>query len=227
MILSKLIDGCTWSNNSVIVNNPAEARFIHKLLRELVLDSHLYVTKVTGFYITSVTKDRMHGGVQIARDNNLGDSYLEVMANLQDKVFLSSSAEELKIPLQVGVNTLNDVSVLCNQNPIKTLCVDPYICRVLDSECTLHVSCLTFTGYRSIQQNSGKASKYFPTYTYFNMSDYVRVLPLPPNESIIQLRFYNGYTMELFKSQVEETIILHKSGNVSNKERKWLQSFEQ
>lgn len=225
MIFEKLLHGCVWNGNTIIAPSEEDAKVIHKFLREAVLDSHLYVTKVIGFAI-GAADSRNQSDTYISRHTQMGDSYVEMMVNLQDKVFINAPDNELTLLLEPGEVYVKDGYVQSFHTQIRTLSTSPYICRNLSKECLLQLRLATSCGYRSIDANSHLIDEsYFPMYTHFNISDYVRVIPKREGLNYITLSFYHGFTVEDFKTVLENNYKLYQQHAMRKGEEKWVQSF--
>lgn len=226
MIYEKLLHGCIWQGNTILLSSEKEAKIMHKFLREAILDSHLYVTKAIGFAISAAEMRSQHD-TYISRHNQMGDSYVEMMTNLQDKVFLNVKETELSMLLQPGACCVQNGTINCVHNTVKTLATSPYICRNLSKECILKLRLSTSCGYRDLAGNSKLLDEeYFPMYTYFNIADYVRVLPRQEGFNQIYLRFYHGFTVDDFRTILQNNYDLYTQHNVKRREEKWVQTFD-
>lgn len=226
MIFEKILHGCMWKGNTIIASSEEDAKVLHKFLREAILDSHLYVTKVIGFAIGAAETSNQ-SDTYISRHSQMGDSYVEMMVNLQDKVFINAPDSELALLLEPGAVYVKEGYVQSFRNQIRTLSTTPYICRNLSKECLLQLRLATSCGYRSIDTNSRLIDEsYFPMYTYFNISDYVRVIPRREGLNYIGLSFYNGFTVEDFRTILENNYKLYQQHAMRKGEERWVQSFD-
>ena len=61
MIVETLLNDFSWSEDCIKCDDPGKAFVVYNFLRELLLDSHLYVTKVVGFHIKNKTQRKIIG----------------------------------------------------------------------------------------------------------------------------------------------------------------------
>lgn len=218
MIVETLIKDVAWTKTGVHCDDEKLGKRLYDFLFELILDSHLYVTKIIGFQIEN-RSGKSRAGTYIARNMQIGESYAEMMNNLQDKVFLDVTTPIIKVDVSCGIVRPADM-------PCKTLYKRDYICRVLDSECTLVLKLATDCGYKIMEDTSKQLdSKFFPMNTYFNIMDYVRIIPKVNSYKDIELRYYNGMSADTLKSMLVRYMGLIQSMNISEEEEKWVSSF--
>lgn len=224
MILDEVLNA-QWSPYGVTAASAADAKRFHKFLREAVLDRHICTHKVIGFLIDSNVATRGHVGTYIARHMQIGESYPQMIVNLLDKVFLDIKANSAKCLLKTGLNTLDNNSFGDGRNATyEVLRTNPEICRCLFNETYLTVKLAYDAGYRSMQENSKElGGKYFPCYTDFSLSDFVRVLPMQPGSKLIPVRFYSGMTLDKFKQILLEWKAFAGTGGLRKEDGVWLQ----
>lgn len=218
MIVETLMKDMAWGPNGVTCPDEATGKEIYKFLYEAVLDSHIYVTKSIGF---SVQNETAHNrlGTYIARNSQIGESYTEMMNNIQDKIFLNTAEPVIKVR---GTRGILDCSAI--ETPI--LYTKNYLCRVLDGTVTLHLKLCTNCGYMTMEHTSKQLdSKFFPMNTYFNLSDYVRIIPETDNHKQTQIRYYNGMDVEKFKGILNRYMGMIQQEFISEEEAKWVYSF--
>lgn len=228
-MIDQILQQCTWTKFGMQAPNVPIAKLVHKFMREAVLDRHLYTSKIVGFYIDADNASSTVNGTSIARHPAIGDSYPEIMITLQDKLFFNSGSNNLKMILKPGDNTVHNNEFTNGVTSAPVLTVNPRICRVLNKEpITLNVKTLYSCGYKSMSDNSEAVdNKYFPCNTDFGINDYVRVLPMTPGTTAIPIRYYNGMTMDIFKSLIQAWNYCLKSKDVSEEERAWVYSYAQ
>lgn len=220
MILETLLKDVTWSDDGIHCNDETLGHKVYDFLYELILDSHLYVTKPIGFYIESHSHSSK-AGTYIARHSQIGESYPELMTKLQDKVVLNCTAPIIKANMSCGVVTTDAFSE-------SMLCINNYLCRVLDGECKLVLKLATDCGYKTLKDTSKQLDpKFFPMNTYFNINDYVRIIPTVGPFKHIELRYYHGMTYKILYDMLQRYSGMLSSMNVSEEEREWASSFTQ
>lgn len=219
MIVESLIKDMIWTLTEVKCPDNLTGKIIYSFLYELILDSHLYVTKPIGCYIENKTQ-RNKAGTYIARNIQIGESYAELMTNLQDKVFTDTVEPVVKFDMKAGI-------VDCSSIPTKVLRVKDYICRITDGECQMQLKLCTGCGEMNLKETSERLDpKFFPMNTYFNIMDYVRILPKVDHFENIQLRFYNGMDIEILKSMLIRYMGMIKQESISEEETAWVYSFD-
>lgn len=218
MILETLIKDVAWSEKGIHCNDNEVGKKVYDFLYELILDSHLYVTKPIGFYIENSTS-YSKTGTYIARNSQVGESYPELMTNLQDKVFLHSTAPVVKADMSCGKMTTDIFGE-------DVLCVSNYVCRVLDGNCRIVVKLATDCGYKTLKETSKQLdSKFFPMNTYFNINDFVRVIPTVGDYRNVELRYYYGMSYKTLQEMLHRYLGMLNNMNVSEEERAWASSF--
>lgn len=224
MILDDIVKA-QWTPYGIQASSPSEAKVMHKFLREAVLDRHICLHKVIGFRIASSVDLRVGIGTYIARHLQIGESYPQMIVNLQDKVFLNMPTDEAMCQIQCGVNTLENNRFSNSRDVVySVLYTDPIICRCLYDAAYLNVKLLYSSGYRSMQENSKLLEDtYFPCYTDYSLQEYVRVLPRTENNNLIPVRFYNGMTSQLFTQILSEWRTFISMGNLNKEEALWVQ----
>lgn len=221
MIVDTLLDEFAWDGNGVSCPNAERTYQMFKFLRELILDSHLFVTKAIGFSIKNKTV-RNKVGTYIARNSQIGESNTELLDKLSDKLFLDTSDTDLSFPLSCGLVKVSDIT----SDEVKILCVNQEVCRVVTGNCTLNLKVQLNCGYKSIQKNSAELPpEYFPMFTYFNINDYVHILPMVKGSNRVNIRYYHGMNSTIFRGMVEKYRGLIKTSYISEEELKWVESF--
>jgi len=218
MILETLLKDTSWDAHGITCGDETTGKEIYKFLYELILDSHLYVTKPIGFYVDSKSPNTKTG-TYIARNSQIGESYPELMNNLQDKVILDCTQPVIKADMCKGRVTTDVFSE-------NMLCISNYVCRVLDGNCQLVLKLATDCGYKTLKDTSKQLdAKFFPMNTYFNINDYVRIIPKVDAFRRIELRYYHGMTHTTLLSMLTRYLDMLNSMNVSEEERQWALSF--
>lgn len=221
-----ILNKCLWlPNGSLVCNSVEEASTVRKFLRELILDSHLYVNKSVGFKIKTSGRAES-GGVRIARYGAIGESYIELMNNLSNKVVLDQTVQHVRIELHTGVNTVHDCVFKSDDNrELPVLYEDPYICRVLDDK--KHMLLLDMkvsSGYLDMR-TAAKFTEGFPAYVYYNIGNFIRVRP-DIGSTFVTLTYLNGFNAELFKKLLDANIGRYQSGIARGEDRAWKRSFD-
>ncbi len=223
-----LIRELPWTPYGIQCSDSAVAHRVHKFLREAVLDRHIYVSKVIGFSIETNNTFRASTGDYITRHEQIGESYPELMLNLQDKVFLNAGQKYLDVVLKTGINTTlsSQFEGTYNQAVIEVLYEKPVICRCLKRETILRVALSYDCGYMHMSDTcKNLEKKYFPCNTNFSIAPFFRVLPMEPDATLIPIRYYNGATEAQLKNILSTWSIHVKTGNIKEEESLWLQSF--
>ena len=196
-MLDMILDKLSWNPYGIVCPDSATAKKVHKFLREAILDSHVYITKVVGFSVSESNNAKTNSGNMIARHSNVGESYPEIMTNLSDKIFLDTQEDTYVMKLHQGLNTLNDNSFEGKlfDPTAKVLYSKPDICCCLSKETMFELKLKYDCGYSSMATNSALIDgEYFPCYTYFTLEPYVRILPMLPGATVVPVRYYNGCT---------------------------------
>lgn len=225
----KLISELPWTPYGIQCPDSKTAHYVHKFLREAVLDRHIYTTKVAGFTIETNNTFRASTGDYITRHEQIGESYPELMVKLQDKLFLNAGKNQLDIILETGMNTVDNIKIDDGEHnrTIEILYVKPDICRCLKKETILRVSLLYDCGYKHMSETcKGLDSSFFPCNIDFGISAFYRVLPMQLNDTLVPIRYYNGATEAQFKDILKKWMIYCNTGNIKEEEELWLQSFE-
>lgn len=225
MIVKTALEDFVWGTSGLSHPDPKLVYDVYQFIRELILDSHLYMTKVIGFYVKNRTM-RSKSGTYIARNVQIGESYAEMAVKLTDKLFVSVSGNDLNIGMECGVVRAADCKTALGNG--KLFYTNDEICRVINGECILCLKLQTNCGYRDMRQNSAELpSEYFPMNTYFNIYDYVRVLPMLDGDTHIRLKFCNGMDVETLKLLLVQYCNMVSSELVNEEELAWIYSFEQ
>lgn len=226
MILQDILNRCTWNAHGIQCPGDMYPRTVHKFLREAVLDRHIYLTKAIGFTFHTQSNQRTITGNYISRNKNIGESYPEVMKNLQDKVFINVSTDDCIVLLEPGMNTMHNIEFTDNNVVLDCLYTNPDVCRCLNKNVMFKLKLLYDCGFRNMSQNSDNLSpEYYPCMTDYSLSPYVRILPMVELSNLIQIRYYNGMTPELFKDILSKWSIYIQTGSLKEGEIEWLRNF--
>lgn len=226
-MLNTILDKLQWTPYGIECGSPELAKVVHKFLREAVLDRHIFVTKVVGFTITSNSKTDVVTGNYIARHSQIGESYPEIMVNLLDKLFLDVNDDYSDMLLMTGMNTCENNSFGDLRDfKAQMLYLNPAICRCLTGNTILRVRLTYDCGYKSMAENSKLlTNEFFPCYTDYSISEFVRVLPMVQPSSLVPIRYYNGMTIDIFKNILAKWNIYLMSNNVKSEEKTWVSHF--
>lgn len=227
MILETVLNKLEWTPYGIQCPDIMTAKIVHKFVREAVLDRHIYLNKVIGFTINTNNTFRPFAGTYIARHKQIGESYPEIMVNLLDKVFIDVDGSVVNTTLQTGMNTVETSPFWnsCN-NYVETLYTNPNICRCLTKTTNFQVRLEYDCGYRSMSLNSKSlSSEYFPCYTDYSLQDYVRVLPMLQDSTIVPIRYYNGMDTIKFRKLLSKWLIHIQKNSLKKEETLWMQNF--
>lgn len=226
MIIDTLLEHCTIDDNGAIAcPNVDVANSIRRFLHEAIQDNRFYVSKVIGFKVSRVGRPDS-GTTMIARNLEIGESYIELMRNLSDKVFIGTTARHIVIDLHPGENTLDNCLIIDKNGPLRVLHTNPYLCRVLREHCTLHLDLALGTGFLDMKGASLKMkSDGFPSYAYFFLGDFVRVRPVKNLSTTVNLVYRNGFTTQDLITILELNRSKYKANLIREEERIWMQSY--
>lgn len=227
MVLDSIINKLQWTPYGIACTDTATTRIVHKFLREAILDRHIYVHKIIGFAVNSTKEFRPYSGVYIARHKQLGESYPEIMVNLQDKVFINTLGDSLDTVLVTGENNVIDQPFGDMRDyKAEVLYTNPYICRCLDKETIFRVRIQYDCGFKSMADNTKSLEdQFFPCYTDYSLSDYLRVLPMEPGATLVPIRYYHGITEAQFKDILTAWYVYVQTGSLKEEETLWMRSF--
>lgn len=222
MIVDVVLEESTWSSNTIACADVDKLNMCYEFMRQLILDSHLYVTKVIGFGIKNKTK-RNHTGTYIARNVQIGESHVELARKLSDKLICNSNTQEISVTAGCGILTSEEVKVATGEEILYT---SDEICHVVSGNVVLMIKLQNNCGYRDMKQNSNlMSSEYFPMNAYFNINDYVRVLPSIYGDTSFSMRYYNGFTSKHLTDLLVKYSYMVKQELISKEELQWVQSF--
>ena len=228
MILERMLTGCSWDFMGIHCLDSAMTEAIYWFLREAILDRHIYLNKVIGFNVDSMYESNPHVGKVICRHPDAGESYVELVNNMLDKIFIEPfETNELKMYCHPGLNTCEDNAFQVQiSQPTPCLYTNPNVITALQDTVSINVKLLYDCGYRSVDQNSKalKDPSYFPCYTDYSLNGYVRILPQRSNNTV-QLRFYNGMTVDIFKSIMERYNSILHTRFARKEELQWVSNF--
>lgn len=227
MIVQSILSDMQWTPYGIQCNSEKTASIVNLFMREAILDRHITVSKIAGFAIKTNNTFRPYAGTYIARHKQIGDSYPEVMLNLQDKVFINTGLYRASTLLTVGDNTM-DKNVFGDLRDItaEALYTNNRICRCLDKEAILECILVYDCGYMNMAQSSKVVkSEYFPCTVDFYIGDFFRVLPPVPGSTLVQIRYYNGATEKNLREIMEKWFVWIQTGGIKGDEKLWLQSF--
>lgn len=227
MILNTILNSIAWTPYGLVCPDAVTAKVIHKFMREAVMDRHICISKVIGFTIKSNNTIRSAGNASIARHKQIGESYPELMCHLLDKVFINVNTDTLDMLLSVGMNTLeNNCFGNLREYSAEVLYTDAGVCRCLKNDAILRVWLQYDCGYRGMASNSKILNKeFYPCYTDYSLEEYVRVLPMMRDQTLVPIRYYNGMTEEIFKNILSKWLVHLSTSSLKKEEKLWLQNF--
>lgn len=227
MIINYLLEQCKWTPYGIECPNVNVALKLHKFLREAILDRHLYVCKAVGFELRSPHKLRNHMGTYIARHQQIGESYPELMVNLSDKLFLSNISDVVRSVAKNGVNTVHDLKLYHNRDiEVPCLYTNETYCTAIDKDVLFNVHLAYDCGYRHSSVNSALLSDtFFPCCTDFYAGDFFKVLPPDFSSSTVRINYYHGATPDTLRMLFSYWRDAYNTNSIRKEEMEWLQSF--
>ena len=231
-LVNNLVNNLKWNEFGIVCNSQEQRDFYHKFLREAVLDRRICISKVIGVKVMQVEKSAKGlTNIYIARHSAIGESYPELANKLQDKIFITTKNIKVEAELKLGDNKASDVYFKSARDVIVPHLFEVNdICRTLNGPVNLGLVLHYGYGYQSMTDNSARlkskeSNSYFPCNTDFSLAPYVRVLPPVGSPNIIQVRYYNGMTPDLFKSILLNWSEYLDSNNSIKPVREWLAAF--
>lgn len=239
MILSEVIQSqANWDSIGIHCTDAVQFKRFHTFLREAVLDRHIPHHKIIGVSYMRGNKSlkRMRSFVNIEGNDSVGESFPELMRNLQDKIVLfdgvpTKELMECTCTVTTGPNKLPDTVFKQKDTDItiEVLYLNDNMCVVMDDVVILQVFAYYNLGYMDMARTSHVLSKsVFPFYVDYSLQDYVRVLPPPPGDTsnIVRVRFYHGMTKEKFISILSKWEQSMANIDFGTEEKLWLQHSE-
>lgn len=239
-MLTYIIENLQFTPSGIVCPDAVTAKKVNLFLREAVLDRHIYLQKAIGIKVVSSTniQDMSSRGTNISRHPHIGESYIELVHNIHDKIFLRPMTNDLIwTQLKPGLCTMNDIDFISsNHSILDMLWTNPVVATSLSSfgaksgdmmsQCRLVVKTCYDCGYRGFADNSSVLSNdMFPCDTNYSLADYIRILPMITPSHIVNVRYYNGCTPEIFKSILQTWNNFIKSQNIKEEESEWLRNF--
>lgn len=227
MILQTILSDLPWTPYGIQCGDARTAAIVNQFLREAILDRHVYVSKVVGFTIKTNNTFRPYAGTYIARHKQVGDSYPELMLNLQDKVFVNTGLTTASTVLKPGDNTM-ETNVFGDLREIeaKALYTNNRICRCLEKEAILSCMLVYDCGYMHMATSSHiMKPEYFPCNVDYFIGDYFRILPPRRGDTIVQIRYYHGATEQDLRDILSKWFVAIATNSVREVEKIWLQRF--
>ena len=223
MDYSALALNATWTQNSVSFATNEEAYKYFLYMREVIMDSKLYVNKVIGFDLSMT--DIVHGNGEqnitgipdlesgtssqprISRHPNMCDSNIELCNIFKHYLFLDPKVYTYRVKIHPGVNTLDENPFkTINGEPVEMLSINKKICKCLGITnmpfyLTLHTE--YGIGYKSMADvklpsvdEMSHSIKCFPLNIDFNIMEYVKIIPKHVDNKVYY-RLENGMTPEI------------------------------
>lgn len=226
MLIHKILNELKVTDRGIMCRSEQERKLVHKFIREAVMDRRIPVYKVTGVAITSLTAKSVYTASQIARNKQIGESYVELAVNMLDKTFIVTNNDTLTADLHVGENSLPKVQFKAYNKEAKCFYTNPKLCRVIDGNVGMKIAIERSTGYKSMAQNSETLkSGFFPCNTDFSINDFVRVLPVVDG-IYVPIKFFNGFDVDMFNALLILWRIDIDKKIVNEGDKEWLYSFE-
>lgn len=202
-----------WSINNGLVTPPPglDTWTAYRFILEAIYDGHLPVTRIIGYdYRTDSVRKATRGGGILERNKGCQDDRMTIVANLSKIVLLDFSGYKTRTAEVDGVMTLSNAHFSYSKKPIVALSTKDYI-LTSTTKATLDLVVNKCTDYRDasynytkIQEVSSTSSKtrFLPMFSYHNIIDFVRVLPLDGNK--IQLSYLYGMTDDYLVRMFED-----------------------
>lgn len=228
-LLDSILQDTVWTDESIICQSEEQAKLFHTFLREAILDRHIYNARVAGVAVKSTISKHSVAKTYIAKHQDVGESYAELTTQLTDKLFFITDNEVADIDLTKGVNKASECKFIHGGKPLSCLYVNDLLCRAIKDNVRLSLFITYNSGYKSMADNSvaimsQHSSKYFPCNTDYSLAQYVRVLPPRPG-CVINVRFYNGMTPDIFKLVLSNWNVVLDSGKLVKEDREWLEKY--
>ena len=242
MLLDEIINALTTQNSDDIqTNSPTEFRRFNRFLRQAILDRHICITKAIGVSFTCHTPTMKRAAHTVALEGyeTVGESYPELMLNMQDKIFLdfttsiaSTGVVALQAVPKLGENYLPTLMfkkslMEADTSAVRVLHTNPYVMNLLATPLVMVVHTYYASGYLDMSKTSRiMDDKVFPFNTDFSLQDYVRILPPRPGDTAIKLRYYNGMNRNYFIAILKRWRQYIETNNCRKEERLWMQQLE-
>ena len=227
MLFDLLSNDSAWTDYGINLPDQTTAKQVHKFLREALLDRHIYVTKVTAFKFDMTEHITASRKCTVGRKVVVGESYPEVLNNLQNKVFYRTGASSAIADLGTGVNSLDSVAFQFRGSELPVLYDNPYLCRVIKGTGKLHVKLVWDCGFRDMNANSHKFESrentdYFPCYTDFSLNEFFRIPPMAQNSTMVCIRCYHNASLDAFRMMLVKWLHANNRAKLREEERQWL-----
>lgn len=226
-ILHPLISEGIYLNNEIRFPSVDKAMKAHKFLREAILEREVPITKAIGVEFV-LDPSSTSGKEPLSREASIplegyskcGESYPELMVNLQDKVWLTSRyidyflghAEESSdcrmnaptLEMQVHNHSLyQDKSM-----PVCLMLKDKVFRNMYNDRLAIKIHVAYGRGLVSLSRNSRRlmslvpkiaSREAFPFQTDYSLAPFIRVLPVRQYTESVPIMCLHGMTGELFR----------------------------
>ena len=239
MILSEVIQSApNWDASGYRCSDAEQYRRFHRFLREAVLDRHIPHYKVIGVSYIKSDKSikRLRSFVNIEGNDSVGESFPELMLNLQDKVFIpkqepTRNLQEYTCTAAKGFNSAASTKFMIanTEVAVPALYTHDRVCTVMNDTVILQLHVYYSCGYMDMSRASHLLNKgVFPFYVDYSLQNYIRILPPMPNvnDNVIHIRFYNGMTKEIFLGILRDWEKSLSTIDFGTEEKLWLQRSE-
>lgn len=238
MILSEVIQhSAAWDSVGYHCTDAEQYRRFYRFLRQAILDRHIPQSKVIGVSYIKSDKSikRLKSFVNIEGNDSVGESFPELMLNLQDKIFLPTQApsrtlKQYSCTLPTGVHTIMDSKIQdAEQRAVPVLYTKPDMCTVMNDSVIIELHIYYGCKYMDMSATSHLLTKnVFPFYVDYSLQDYIRILPRRPEDTdnTIKIRMYNGMTKDLFIQLLYDWETALSNIDFGTEEKLWLQRSE-
>lgn len=205
-----------WSIRDGIIHIPEhiEPWLGYRFILEAIYDGHLPVTRVIGYHLTTSKKaPSVKDSRLIDRDRNCIDDRLTIASNISKLLVMNYTVPRMHSMVSSGELKPSTAQFLFSQKEIPVLSPQDYILTAVN-EVKAEFVLSTATGYQDANANFARLmqskavvskTRYFPLFSYHNISDFIRVLP--PEGRTIKLRYLYGmtdaYLLEMFEMMFE------------------------
>lgn len=238
MILSEVIQALAQGSETEIRCSNAEQYALYfRFLRQAVLDRHIPHYKVIGVSYVRSDKSlkRLRSFVNIEGNDSVGESFPELMLNLQDKIFLlkgEQSGRVVPVTCTASTGTLTAPQAEFRneaQSSVQYLYTNKSVFTVMNDIVIIQLHLQYGVKFHDMAATSKLLTKtVFPFYVDYSLQDYVRILPPMQGlrDNVIRLRYSNGMTKSIFLSILNEWYDSLQVRDFGQEEKLWLQRSE-
>lgn len=226
MLFDVLFSQVEWTPYGLQCQDAETAKKLHSFLREAILDRHVYVSKIISFTFDISNPINAGSNRSVGRNINVGESFTDIIINLQDKVFIQTNATSARIDLEAKENTLLNAKFKDRSGDLNVLYTDPKVCRLVNGTGAMHVALAYDHGFRTMDKNSDdKPKSHFPCYTDFSIADYFRIPPMDKGSTLVPIRYYHNANSDALRSILYKWLVPDNRSNLEDEEKVWLQHY--